>query len=145
MNVSFAHESQREYFAPSIRAAHGIISLAAFMKKQMELYYPNINITLIRQSNLSPQSSPHQIPLKRPYIIFPTSFRAVKAVGSFLPELNEIIEKYKIHVYIMGPILDREYYDKLKDELKRVEYLGTFSREVYLEMLKNSYLLINTS
>lgn len=81
----------------------------------------------------------------RPYIIFPASIRKVKDVGFALLQLNRIIERYDLDVYVLGPIIEQNYADVLLPQLDRVRYVGTVSHNRLLALLKNSVCLINTS
>ena len=76
----------------------------------------NSDIQVIPQSIIS-CSSKQQIALgekrEKRYILFPTSFREVKAIEHVLEELYFISSKYLVDVLIFGPLLDQKYYQRI--------------------------------
>ena len=83
--------------------SHNMTSITLSALQQLGL---NKNIYTIVQSSILPE--PASIPkVGRPYIIFPTSFRKVKAVDHALKQLNRIIEEHDMEVILAGPILDQ--------------------------------------
>jgi hypothetical protein len=69
----------------------------------------------------------------------------VKEVHHILPELNTLIQKHKISVYLLGPILNKSYYEVVKEQLGGVEYLGCLPYQSYLNLLRKALVMINTS
>lgn len=45
----------------------------------------------------------------------------------------------------MGPIIERDYYDEIKDGLGLIRYVGTLNHEEYSQKLASAFAIINCS